>query len=97
VQFRLGEWARIIGDLLQGGVFHPFYFMERNRGLSGVQILLFWDQVPYLRGIVEQLFAMYGAGSIKPPVSEVFPLGEVAAAHRLIESRRSKGKVLLST
>jgi NADPH2:quinone reductase len=97
VQFRLGEWARIIGDLLRGGVFHPFYFMERNRGLSGVQILLFWDQVPYLHGIVERLLAMYAAGAIKPPITEVFPLGEVAGAHRLIESRLSKGKVLLST
>jgi NADPH:quinone reductase-like Zn-dependent oxidoreductase len=71
--------------------------MERNRGLSGVQILLFWDQVPYLRGIVERLLEMYGEGAIKLPITEVFPLGEVAAAHRLIESRRSKGKVLLST
>jgi NADPH:quinone reductase-like Zn-dependent oxidoreductase len=71
--------------------------MERNRGLSGVQILLFWDQVPYLHGIVERLLAMYAAGAIKPPITEVFPLGEVAGAHRLIESRLSKGKVLLST
>ncbi|MGD0975371.1 MAG: zinc-binding dehydrogenase [Candidatus Korobacteraceae bacterium] len=40
---------------------------------------------------------MYREGAIKLPITEVFPLGEVAAAHRLIESRRSKGKVLLST
>jgi NADPH2:quinone reductase len=95
--FRLSEWARIVGDLLRGGVYHPFYFMEKNRGLSGVQILLFWDQVPYLRGVVERLFALYGAGAIKPPISEIFRLCDVAEAHRLIESRLSKGKVLLST
>jgi NADPH:quinone reductase-like Zn-dependent oxidoreductase len=71
--------------------------MERNRGLSGVQILLFWDQVPYLRGIVERLLEMYGAGAITPPISEIFPLSDIAAAHHLIESRLSKGKVLLST
>jgi NADPH:quinone reductase-like Zn-dependent oxidoreductase len=40
---------------------------------------------------------MYGEGAIKPPISEIFPLRDVAAAHRLIESRLSKGKVLLST
>ena len=97
VQFRLSEWARIIGNLLRGGVFHPFYFMERNRGLSGVQILLLWDQVLYLSGIVEHLLAMYVGGAIKPPISEIFLLRDVAAAHRLVESRRSKGKVLLST
>ena len=71
--------------------------MERNRGLSGVQILLLWDQVPYLRSIVEHLLAIYGAGAIKPPISEIFLLRDVAAAHRLVESRLSKGKVLLST
>jgi NADPH:quinone reductase-like Zn-dependent oxidoreductase len=70
MQFRLSEWARIIGNLLRGGVFHPFYFMERNRGLSGVQILLLWDKVPYLRGIVEHLLAIHGAGAIKPPIPE---------------------------
>jgi synaptic vesicle membrane protein VAT-1 len=96
-QFHVGEWVRIIGDLLRGGLFHPFYFIERNRGLSGVQILLFWDQAAYLHGIVERLLEMYQAGAIKPPVSEIFPLADVAAAHRLIESRLSKGKVLLST
>jgi NADPH:quinone reductase-like Zn-dependent oxidoreductase len=95
-RFHLREWGRIIGDLLRGGVYHPFYFIELNRGLSGVQILLFWDQAPYLRAIVERLLDMYTAGGIKPPVSEIFPLAQVGDAHRLIESRRSQGKVLLS-
>lgn len=94
--FSVREWGRIIGDLVRGGVFHPFYFIERNRGLSGVQILLFWDQVPYLRSIVERLLEMYAAGAIKPAISEIFPLAKVADAHSLIESRRSRGKVLLS-
>jgi NADPH:quinone reductase-like Zn-dependent oxidoreductase len=40
---------------------------------------------------------MYGEGAIKLPITEIFPLSDIASAHRLIESRMSKGKVLLST
>jgi NADPH:quinone reductase len=32
---------------------------------------------------------------VKPLVGATFPLGEAAAAHRLIEERRSVGKVVL--
>lgn len=93
----LGEWRRIIVDMIRGGVYHPFKLLERNRGLSGVQILLLWDEAERLKGITDHLLQLYLHGAIKPQVSAVYPLGEVSRAHALIESRASSGKILLKT
>jgi NADPH2:quinone reductase len=41
------------------------------------------------------MLELLAAGEISVPVSRVFPLEEAAEAHRLIESRRSTGKLLL--
>lgn len=89
------EWARTIADLIRGGVYHPFKLIEHNVGISGVQVLLLWDQADRLRTIVEDLMRLYQESAICPAVTAVFPLAEVAQAHALVESRASTGKVLL--
>jgi NADPH:quinone reductase-like Zn-dependent oxidoreductase len=92
----LGEWARVAADLVKGGVFHPFGLIERNQGLSGVQILLLWNERTLLKNLMEELLGLFAAGAIKPHVFRTFPFTEAAAAHRLLESRGSHGKLLLS-
>ncbi|MEZ0311097.1 MAG: zinc-binding dehydrogenase [Myxococcota bacterium] len=91
------EWTRVISDFVKGGVFHPFPLIVENKAVSGMQILLLWDQLEYLRGVGERILELYTKGAIKPFVHEIFPLTEAAEAHRFIEGRRSKGKLLLST
>ena len=89
------EWARIITDLVRGCVYHPFKLIEHNVGISGVQVLLLWDEADRLRSIITALMRLYEEGAIRPAISAVFPLTEVARAHALVESRASTGKVLL--
>jgi len=91
------EWKRIAGEFIRGGVYHPFYLIERNISLSGVQVLLLWDELEYFQRVMHELIAWYEAGVIKPHIDTVFPLDRVAEAHRLVEQRQSKGKILLST
>lgn len=91
------DWRRIIVDLIRGGVYHPFKLLETNRGISGVQVLLLWDDADRLRVITEHLLQLYDQGVVRPPITAVYPLAEVARAHALIESRGSSGKVLLKT
>ena len=43
----------------------------------------------------EKVWPLIEKGTIKPVVHEVFPLGQVAAAHRLMESSRHIGKIML--
>ena len=82
-------------ELVRGGVFHPFQLIEDNRSIAGVQILLLWDDMPRLRRGMDALFALYREGAIRPHVDRVFGIDEIGEAHRLLETRRSKGKLLL--
>jgi len=91
------EWVRIVIDMMKGGLYHPFQLIEENKGLSGVQILLLWDNVTYLQQILEDLIRLYKEGAVKPFIHKVFPLSDVAQAHEFVEQRKSHGKVLLAT
>jgi NADPH2:quinone reductase len=48
-----------------------------------------------LLGRASDLFAWVAAGELKVRLDRTFPLAEAAAAHRYLESRLSKGKLLL--
>jgi NADPH2:quinone reductase len=48
-----------------------------------------------LMGRVNDLFQWIAAGELKARVDKTFPLIEAAEAHRYLESRQSKGKILL--
>ena len=44
---------------------------------------------------LDELFAMYGAGQLRPHVSHVLPLDQAAAALHILTGRKSTGKVVL--
>jgi NADPH2:quinone reductase len=48
-----------------------------------------------LRGRADDLFAYHGAGKLKVAIDREFPLAQAAAAHRYLEGRNTKGKLLL--
>jgi len=95
-RLRPDEWLRAGLELLRGGVFHPFSLIEDNRSIGGVQVLLLWDDLPRFRRAMDQLLAWYAEGAIRPHVDRVVPLADAAEAHRALESRKTRGKVLLA-
>ena len=48
-----------------------------------------------LRGRTTELFAHYGAGRLEVAIDREFPLAEAGEAHRYLEGRNTKGKLLL--
>jgi NADPH2:quinone reductase len=48
-----------------------------------------------LLGRVNAVFNWLATGILKVRIDQTFPLAEVAEAHRYLEDRQSKGKVLL--
>ena len=48
-----------------------------------------------LRGRAADLFAHYASGSLEVAIDREFPLAQAAAAHRYLEGRNTKGKLLL--
>ncbi|WP_328582603.1 quinone oxidoreductase family protein [Streptomyces sp. NBC_00370] len=69
------------------------------RGLSvaGFSILTLAQTEPEaLRAVAERSFALVAEGQVVLPITAEFPLGEVDEAHRLMETRTTTGKLLLS-
>lgn len=64
-------------------------------GYSLVPLLGHKDAARYLRDDLDTLFSYVTQGVLRPHVGHHFPLHEAADAHRLIESRRSSGKIIL--
>jgi NADPH2:quinone reductase len=46
-------------------------------------------------GVAQRVWPLIGAGKIKPIIDSVYPLAEVAEAHRRMESSRHIGKIVL--
>jgi NADPH2:quinone reductase len=68
----------------------------RNVGVQGVYIGRLLRHAPdVIAAATKELLELWRSGSIRPVVGAEFPLEEVEAAHELLESRRSVGKVVL--
>lgn len=83
-----GAWPQI----------EPARLVGRNVGLAGFYLGRLLRLDPELVGeAVGELLGLWHAGALKPLVGAEFPLDEVEAAHALVESRQSVGKVVLLT
>jgi NADPH:quinone reductase-like Zn-dependent oxidoreductase len=88
---------RMLKALLQTPRFHPLKLMERNIALIGVSLGAPGTRFgTLLRGELDELGRMYGAGKLKPVIAKNFPLDQAAAAHQFIHDRKNIGKVILS-
>jgi NADPH2:quinone reductase len=47
------------------------------------------------KGRLFEILDLVAAGRLRPVVHQVMPLDEIAAAHRLLESREAFGKLVL--
>ena len=82
-----GTWLR----------FTPPGLMHQNVGVFGVNLSTLAVPPERLRGWLAALLEGYRDGALRPVIGATFPLEEAADAHRLIESRRNIGKVVLET
>ena len=74
----------------------PALLVGRNIGVQGFYFGRFMRHEPdAARVAADDLLRLWRAGLLRPVVGATFPLAEAAAAHRLIEERRSTGKVVL--
>ena len=74
----------------------PAPLVGRNLGVLGFYLGRLMRHRPELvREAVGEIVALWESGAVRPLVGATFPLAEAADAHRLIEERRSVGKVVL--
>ena len=88
-----------IGIGFAGGAWEPVdpaRLVGRNTGVQGFYLGRLMGFEPALvREQARELLALWSEGQIRPLVGAEYPLGEAQAAHELIASRRSTGKVVL--
>lgn len=74
----------------------PARLVGRNVGVLGFYLGRLMKLEPrVVRDAVAELLALWRDGAIRPVVGAEFPLADAVAAHELIGSRRSTGKVVL--
>ncbi len=74
----------------------PARLVGRNVGIQGFYLGRLMGFEPKLvHNEVEELLALWRRGAIRPVVGAELPLAEATAAHELIASRASTGKVVL--
>ncbi|WP_077038079.1 quinone oxidoreductase [Pelomonas sp. KK5] len=75
----------------------PRLLMDGSTRLVGGDLWNVLTSAEERRRRAGELFALIAAGSLQVPVAARFPLAEGAAAHALLETRATVGKVLLLT
>jgi NADPH2:quinone reductase len=55
------------------------------------------EKAAIARALHEKVWPLIETGKVRPIIDRIFPLPEAAAAHRLMESSRHVGKILLTT
>jgi synaptic vesicle membrane protein VAT-1 len=90
--------ARGLKALVETPRFHPLKLMNRNAAVIGVSLgpALRRARPVLIKSELDDIFAMYAAGKIKPVISKSFPMDQAAAAHQYIQDRKNIGKVILS-
>jgi NADPH:quinone reductase len=89
----------VIGIGFAGGWWEPLDpgpLVGRNVGLQGFYLgRLMRHRPDVVKEAIGEVVRLWEQGAVKPLVGARFPLEEAAEAHRLIEDRRSVGKVVL--
>ncbi len=74
----------------------PAPLVGRNTGLQGFYLgRLLRHRPEVVQEAVGELLELWKSGAIRPLVRSTFGLDQAAEAHRLVEERRSVGKVVL--
>ncbi len=87
----------MVRELLRAPRLQPIKLLEASRGFFGVNILRIFDHRPALGAhLIRKVADLAASGKAKPVIAAEVPLDKAWEAHRLLESRATIGKVLLS-
>ena len=76
------------------GLLMPILLMAKSRSIIGVNMLKVADHRPKLIGnALLELTQLLGQGVIDPQIGGVFEVEDIAKAHELLETRKTKGKI----
>ncbi len=78
------------------GFFTPVKLLMKSQSIIGVNMLRIGDHKPeIIKLCLEKVYELYQDEIIKPHIGATFKANEIASAHALLESRKSKGKIVV--
>ncbi|MDN3687555.1 quinone oxidoreductase family protein [Cyclobacterium jeungdonense] len=94
---RSGQKSHLLNDLaflMKTGFVSPLFMMMKAQGIIGVNMLRIADhRIDIIGHCLHALVSLWEKKKIRPQVGATFPATEIAAAHQLLESGESTGKV----
>ena len=92
------SWPKMIWTFIRAKRFMALELLMASKAIIGVNMLKVADQRPDLAAAeMLELFDLYQKGVVKPYISETFKLEDVPKAHHLLQSRKSIGKIVITT
>ncbi|HRQ65292.1 MAG TPA: zinc-binding dehydrogenase, partial [Xanthomonadaceae bacterium] len=89
------NWLTLAWHWLRTPRFNPLHMTQENRSVLAANLSFLQDQAPRLIEGMRWLLERFSDGRLVPLPVETFPLDDVIAAHRRIESGQSQGKLVL--
>ena len=78
------------------GIFSPIQMLMHSQAIIGVNMLHISDQKPeVIKRCLDEVVKMTESGLLKPHVGGIFKANQIGDAHALLESRKSKGKIIV--
>ncbi|MCK0147096.1 zinc-binding dehydrogenase [Arenibacter sp. F26102] len=82
--------------LAQFGIYHPLQFLSNSRGMIGVNMLKMGEENPMkVARAMKAVIKLAEEGIIQPFVGGEYGVAQLAEAHEFLESRKSKGKIVV--
>ncbi len=76
------------------GFYTPIKMLMKSQSIIGVNMLRIGDHKPeWIEQSFKNVVDLLEKGALKPQVEKVFDSDQLAEAHKLLESRKSKGKI----
>jgi NADPH:quinone reductase-like Zn-dependent oxidoreductase len=90
------SYPKLAVDYLRTPRFNPLDLCNDNKSVLAFNLSYLFDKTEFLREGMERLMGWIDEGRVKPPPVTVFPLAQVADAHRAIEAGATVGKLVLT-
>lgn len=94
-EYKLGSKLNLVKLFLQTPRFHPMRLMNWNKGVFGVFAGNLWDEVDKMQGWMQAILKGVEEGWVRPHTDKSFSFENAPEAHRFIEERKNRGKVVL--
>ena len=94
-QKKFGSNLSLLTTVLQMPLFHPLSFLDKNKGVFGVNMAHLWNLPEKIRNWMTVILEGVTLGWVNPHLDNIFQITEAGKAHSYIESRKNIGKVVL--